>query len=172
MKKLTVIAGALITFFSLNAFDLQTYEVMETIKIEITYLFDAIEEGKVETVEAMIQQGVDINSQNEKGSTPLMEAVKHKDAIIVDLLIRHGANVNQPNLEGMTPLMLAAENGQLKIVENLVKNGADIKTKTPDGWTALQFAAANCRSEIIQLINGKKTLKKRAYTLSELSELQ
>lgn len=49
------------------------------------------------TLKKLIRKGLDINSQNSEGYTPLMVAVKRGTIDQVKFLLEHGANINIKN---------------------------------------------------------------------------
>ena len=79
------------------------------------------EKGDKKTIEELLHDGVDINSNNDKGLTALMLATQegHKD--IVELLLQNGADITLKNHEGKTALDLAKDEGFTEIVALLEK---------------------------------------------------
>lgn len=71
-------------------------------------------EGNHMPLEVLINLGVDVETKDEEGQTPLMWACKMEHAEILELLINAGANVNAKNKLGQTPLMLALANAKSK----------------------------------------------------------
>ena len=90
-------------------------------------------------LDIMLDQGVDIDFQDQTGSTALMEATfgGHIDA--VRLLIDRGADVNLTNCDGWTPLMEACSKGYAEIARILISSGANVKSEDKSGWTALKL---------------------------------
>ena len=72
-------------------------------------LFDAIAEGNQETVRSLIQDGVDINTRDLVGWTPLMVAAAQGSISTVQILIEAGADINAKTREGQTALNIAAQ---------------------------------------------------------------
>ena len=67
----------------------------QTINLLLSFLnaeiHNAVRDGKVETVQALIKAGADVNTQNKGGTTPLHDAVWHGHTDIVDLIKAHQA---------------------------------------------------------------------------------
>lgn len=70
-------------------------------------LFDAIFKGRTEFLPALIEKGINVNSQDAHGSTPLMEAVWSDDVKMVEALLQAGALPNLKDNFGMTALCYA-----------------------------------------------------------------
>lgn len=98
-------------------------------------------------VKKAIEQGVDVNSTNDCGGTPLMEASRwSKDPEIIKTLIAAGADVNARDPWGDTPLNEAVNwNKNPDIAKTLLANGAQ-PTKDMWGGTTLMLACSNGNS--------------------------
>ncbi|MDB4797181.1 ankyrin repeat domain-containing protein [bacterium] len=97
---------------------------------EIKALISAATSGELEAVKKSIADGIDVNTKDVKGVTPLHHAVRNGHKEIVKLLILSGADVNATDKQDAeTPLHWAAYAGENDIVELLVKSGADLNSK-------------------------------------------
>lgn len=75
-------------------------------------------------VKFLISSGIDVDSVDEFGDTPLHKAVQNQTGhpSVVEILLRRGSHVNVKNRNGLSPLDLAIENGcSLAIVQLLLK---------------------------------------------------
>lgn len=80
-----------------------------------------------EIVEALIENGADINIKGYFGYTVLHEACRKNNIDIVNILIKNGADVNiKSGRYGFMPLYLACENNYEEIIDILIKNGANL----------------------------------------------
>ncbi len=80
-----------------------------------------------EIVEALIENGADINIKGHFGYTALHEACRKNNIDIVNILIKNGADVNiKSERYGFMPLYLACENNYEEIIDILIKNGANL----------------------------------------------
>jgi len=96
--------------------------------------------GKTEFAEYLINNGANINAQNEFGNTPLIVAAKAGIPTCVDLLIKKGAELNLQTNKGDTALHWAAKNGDSQILKLLLEAGLDPKIKNFDNKTAYDLA--------------------------------
>lgn len=100
-----------------------------------------------------------IDSQNERGLTPLMVAIDFERDENCKTLLARGANVRLRNLEGDTPLHLVCRRDDTTIAKLLLKNGADIEAVDSHGRTSLSCAASLGNEEIVKFLlrNGANT---------------
>ena len=110
----------------------------------------AADEGDIDKVKELIENGADINAFDEDLSfTPLHYAVTEKHIEVVKYLLSKGANVNAHQEEkiGETPLGEVEENCSYEMAEILIKAGANPIIK---GWvqiTALDQARDRKKEE-------------------------
>jgi len=104
-------------------------------------LVDAINNGDVAAVRALIKSGTDVNQRLGDGSTALLWAAHNSNVEIARALIAAKANVDAPNDFGVTPLLEASRNGDAAMVDLLLRSGADAKRAHPEGETPLLSAS-------------------------------
>jgi hypothetical protein len=94
----------------------------------------------LKTAEYLINEGADVNTKTNDGSTALILAARLNKRELVELLLSKGADVNSVNQQGQTALIAASMKGQAEAVCPLVKIGANADVKDAVGSTALQYA--------------------------------
>ena len=108
-----------------------------------TLLHWAANYGYTEICALLIEQGADVNAQNNQSEMPLHLAAKVNTATCA-LLIRQGADVDTRDNFGLTPLHWAATGDYTKtgatICALLIEQGADVNARTDAGWTPLDGA--------------------------------
>jgi uncharacterized protein len=112
-------------------------------------LVDAAKRNDSKAVQALIKQGVDVNTPQADGAMPLHWAAHWDDLATADLLIQSGARVNVEEETGTTPLVLACQNGSAQMVDRLVRAGA-----RPDvgRQKAVMVAARTGNAEVMKLL--------------------
>ena len=78
--------------------------------------FDAVKANDLPKVEQFLYDGVDINIQDDIGTTALMLAAENGSMEIVKYLIENGADVNLKNYYADTALIHAVWSGEIEIV--------------------------------------------------------
>ncbi|CAM9419582.1 unnamed protein product [Ectocarpus fasciculatus] len=73
----------------------------------------------------MIEHGVNVNTADAEGSSPLHWAAYGGSAQVIDALAKAGACIDQPNSEGASPLYVAAVWRHLGAALALLKYGAE-----------------------------------------------
>ena len=121
---------------------------------EITPLQNAAMHGDLEMVQVLLECGVDVNTQDYLGNTPLASAIfhNHYDVRVARLLIAHGADPNARSSGGYTLLHRASESGRIEIVHLLIEHGAIAEVKDDEGRTPLDVARGEQHEEIVKLL--------------------
>jgi ankyrin repeat protein len=121
-----------------------------------TQLSIAAQNGNSILCEWLINQGVNVNAQNNLGNTALMYAAAKGHIDVCRLLIARGAHVNGENSHywGETPLMSAAAalKGHKKVCELLIAHGAHVNAQDNQNQTALMRAASSGHKDICELL--------------------
>lgn len=103
--------------------------------------------GNKEMVEELLKAGLDVNSRNKAGATPLHWA---RSVDICELLIKAGAEVDARTDFGLTALHVTAELGEQEVCRCLIKAGADVNVQDSYDWIPLEKAAHNGYKEICE----------------------
>jgi ankyrin repeat protein len=128
-------------------------------------LLTAAFQGNLEVCRVLVEGGVDVNLQDERGRTALFMAVRANKAEVLSYLLSQGAN---PNIlsEGLAPIHKAVKSRLLEMTQILADGGADInlQTKEPsppvyhvDPWelTPVYLASKEGQVEILQFLLDK-----------------
>jgi len=103
-----------------------------------------VHNGDIEAVKKFLDQGGNVNLQDEPGMTPLHHAVnddwKGSHLKMIELLIDRGANVNAIDDTHHTPLHLASSK---EIARLLIDAGADVNARTKRTGETSLFSAAH-----------------------------
>lgn len=111
-------------------------------------LIIAVKGADVDAIEALLNDGADIN-MHEDGyqRTPLHAAVVEDNVQMVRFILTRGADVESKDFFGSTPLYLAlvhqGSQGRFEIADILIEAGGDMNAGNNDDDTALHNAAEN-----------------------------
>lgn len=114
-----------------------------------TRLIDAVKDGNVKTVQALVRERVDVNAPAADGATALHWAAHRDNLTTADLLIRAGARPNVANDLGVTPLHLACTNRSAAMVKRLLTAGANPNVALPRGETILMECSRTGNAEAV-----------------------
>ncbi|CAG2192383.1 ANKS6 [Mytilus edulis] len=116
----------------------------------VRQLLHACEHGDGHSVQALLDEGVGVDSTDDDETTPLQIAAANGHDHIVRLLLMKGAALDQPNNFGWTPLMHACRNGHNEVVVTLLQRQADISVKTRYGISAVTLAARGGHIQVVR----------------------
>lgn len=111
--------------------------------------FNAVAEGDVPRVKALLQANADVNAKSRGGTTALMLAAQQGRDELLGILLRAGARVNDKNGDGQTALMLALKKGNYFVLAPLVDAGARLEARCDDCLKALGWAAEDGRIDYV-----------------------
>ncbi len=134
-------------------------------------LIDVSIKGDTAAVKTLLDRGVNANTKDPDGRTPLTEAAYYGYTEIARLLLDHGADVFAKKIHGETvsdmaaghkdiaamikremDLLEASERGDVQAVKDLLDKGAHANVHDPDGRTPLTEAVWNNNSELVKLL--------------------
>ena len=124
---------------------------MEISSFDQLEFFNAVIDGRIQEVRALIQKGVNVNSKD-YGETPLPFAVRNGKEAVVELLLKKGAKIDETDSIGMTSLQIAAFSDQLSSAKILLKHGADTEIKGRFSYTPLHLAIQKHNVSIVKLL--------------------
>ena len=120
-------------------------------------LINAAHRGDAPKVEALLTEGADVNTRDQRGSTALIAASASPqiEREVVQALLAKGADVNAKVNDGTTALMMASSRGHREIVQALLAKGAEVNARANNGMSVLMFAVSSPSSpprEVIQAL--------------------
>lgn len=116
-------------------------------------LLNVAEQGGVESVLALVESGVPVDTRDECRFTPLMKASLNGHVEVVKRLLLFGASVDAEDKSGYTALLLAAQNGHREVVHALLMAGANVAhVEHSNGWDAMIVAARRGDNELVNLL--------------------
>jgi hypothetical protein len=110
-------------------------------------LYSAISQD-TDILQALIDIGLNINSANKAGYTPLMFASAYNTPEVVTFLISKGADTKaKAYIQDLNALHIASLfNPKPDVINTLLDAGMDIEAKTENGYTPLLLAATDNRN--------------------------
>ncbi|XP_048245484.1 ankyrin-1-like [Haliotis rufescens] len=111
-----------------------------------TALHFACRRNMIEVVRMLTEVGVDVNTINNQGETPLIAAVQG--------LIQAGADVSVTKSGGQQVFTAAVSSGRTIVLDKLIQAGADLNMKGKHGKTALLAAAKEGSCELVGALLG------------------
>eukprot|EP01026_Neomeris_dumetosa_P065773 TRINITY_DN6324_c0_g1_i2.p1 TRINITY_DN6324_c0_g1~~TRINITY_DN6324_c0_g1_i2.p1 ORF type:complete len:646 (+),score=110.02 TRINITY_DN6324_c0_g1_i2:65-2002(+) len=118
---------------------------------QTTLLHSGIEANCNHCFEKGLNQGIDINSQDAKGETPLhVAATMGNQAVMQELLNQDTIQVNVADKKGLTPVHSLSKYGHDELIELLVDKNAEINSQDNMGNTPLHIAVQQQEEKVVQ----------------------
>lgn len=112
----------------------------------------AAQKGSLPHVKYFLDQGAPLDTQNDKGNTPLYVAAFMGYPCIVEELINRGAALEQANFKGSTPLFAACTRGSIKVAEHLILRGANVMHLNENGDSVILLACRNKQADLLTFL--------------------
>ncbi|KAM0497400.1 hypothetical protein ACHAP8_006892 [Fusarium lateritium] len=109
----------------------------------LSSLFYAAINGHLNKISQILDEGIDINSLDADGRSPLSLAAEHGWSDIVQTLTGRDADPNVQDNYGASPLWWASRYGHAMIVEHLLDKGAHFDSPDADGQSPLSVSSQN-----------------------------
>jgi len=121
-----------------------------------TILINSVTKGNMELAKFAVDNGADLNFQDQSGYSSLHFCALYKYTDLIDFLIGKGADVNIRDEHGNTPIWTAIFNakGDFSIPQKLYKAGADIETKNKHGKSPRDFGETVYQEQFDELLKG------------------
>jgi hypothetical protein len=114
-------------------------------------IIEEARDGKTDQVRALLDSGIEIETTDNRGTTPLIAAATHGMLDTVKLLVERGANVNAYADYYGTAVFSAYGHVHMETVAYLIEKGADLNIAKEEGRTLLMSAALFGDAERIKL---------------------
>lgn len=123
---------------------------------EATPLEFAMEfKAKQYVISRLAQYGLDIDTPDDDGRTPLSWAAGNGHRLVAAVLVELGADVEAEDVNSRTPFWWAAANGRVAVVKMLLeKYGVDPKREDRNGENALSTATIGGYGDVVSLLDG------------------
>jgi ankyrin repeat protein len=121
-------------------------------QVQASPVADAARRGDHETVQALLQQGQDVNGLDSSGSPALHGAVHVNDLALVDMLLAAGADVAGKNRYGQAPIHVAVQQRHAAMAERLLKAGANVEQTDASGEPPLLTATRLGDAAMVELL--------------------
>lgn len=115
-------------------------------------LLDASNRRHTGCILTFLDQGVDVNLEDEHNQTALHHASWHNFVDVMEILLKCGVDVNRQNNIGSTALHCASWLGHKEAIMMLLDYGADFNIKNNKGATAFNIGSPGTRAFIINYL--------------------
>jgi len=115
----------------------------------LTPLHLAAARGSLNAISLLLQNGADVNAQDDSRSTPMHQASDNGSLEVVKLPIDHGADSTALDNNGSIPLHLASDNGTVELVSLLIQRDANVKAKNS---TPLHKASCRGPPDVVDVL--------------------
>lgn len=128
--------------------------LLNNVQHNVDSIFTEVRLGNSELIKKLLDQGLDVNLQNNLQDTLLMQAIKSDSKEIFNLLLKAGADINIKNNRTKTAFYIALETSdRFEYVKTLLKSGIDVNSPIDSfGRTPLMIAIERNDEDLINLL--------------------
>lgn len=119
---------------------------------KVARLVDAGSRGDIAEMDALIEQGADVNMVGRDGVTPLIWVMAQRNREGAERLLKAGANPNAKMIRHQSAMSLATGGNQPRMLELLLQHGGDPNLEGPDDDPLLNIAALKQKDEQLRIL--------------------
>ena len=137
----------------------------------VTRLMSAAEQGHVDQLQRLLDNGIDVNSRDENGRRALSIAAQNGREATLRFLVERGAGLDEKDMNGESALWWAARYGHEGSLVFLLDKGCLIDSADESGQTPLAAAAQMGHDAIVQILieRGANVDAQTTYGIAALS---
>ncbi|NUT48448.1 MAG: ankyrin repeat domain-containing protein [Saccharothrix sp.] len=115
-------------------------------------VFEAVAQGDAHQVRAAVESGVDVETRDERGRTPLLVAVTHDRVDVARVLVEAGADPNALDGRHDTPWLVTGVTGSVPMARVLLAAKPDLTITNRFGGVSLIPASERGHAEYVRLV--------------------
>ena len=138
-----------------NALNIMGRSKNQNISIDKTPLYEASQNGSLDIVKLLAENGADLNKKASNGISPIDIAFQNDHLDIMKYLIEQGADINLIDNNGMSlisKIIVKNSKDSVDLVDYLIEKGSKINRQSNDGWTPLHEAVQAGNKKMVQLL--------------------
>ena len=116
----------------------------------------AAKRGSNDTIDYLLDRGMQIDKKNHYGQTPLHIACENGNVNTIEFLLQNEADINAKDKLSQTPLITAMKCNKEDAASFLIINGCKVNEVDYHSWSALFYAAEVGNIKLIKLLIEKK----------------
>lgn len=155
MKTLTTMVLILV-FSACNANDRHKIKHITNMDIQKENIIALVKANNIQAVIKALDNGADINSQDENNRSLLLIATINKQIDMIRLLVGRGADVNMQDTILDSPFLYAGATGQTEVLKLFLANGAKFDIYNRYNGSALIPACERGHVETVKLLANTK----------------
>lgn len=127
---------------------------LKNLKISFTVdaYMKAAATGRLDLCKLFLRGGMDVDSTDAQGWTPIMHAIAGQQPEVVEFYLAKSASLRTCDDAGWTPLIFASYYGTASVVQSLIAKGAEVDAITRRGTSALIAATGNGHADIVEVL--------------------
>lgn len=123
--------------------------------VKTTPMMYASWKGQIETMEALIEKGAELDKTDIHGSNALIKALEYSQWDAALLLIEKGIFLYQATTQGVTAAAVAIRSNRTDIIAAMIDKDPEFLTREVNGRTPMDHAELMNKPDIVAVINKK-----------------
>lgn len=156
----------------------EQFDIHAKSKDDFTLLHIAAQNGDLDIIKILVNNGADVHARNRQGSKPIHIAAREDHAVVVEYFLASGFNIHDEGAALNSLLHYAVSTGMIKSAKYLIEQNADVNKLNVNMSRPIHLAAEHGSKDCVMLLlqngatyNCSDKLKRKPWELSSNQDI-